>query len=206
MSSEKELLLAKSIPGEAPAGRRGSAPSRSTRASAAKTIDPAAILRCKAAMLTETLIEDTRWRDTGLPDLAERASLAVLTHLGLSGEYEISVLACDDSRIAALNGDFRDKPRPTNVLSWPAQDLAPPEAPKQNPVGPTELGDIALSYDTCLREATDQAKPMDHHLTHLMVHAALHLLGYDHISDAEADRMEAIEAEILASLGVPNPY
>jgi len=163
--------------------------------------------------LVETIIEDPRWQDFGLEPLAERAAQAALAHLGLAAHgFQISLMGCDDPRIASLNADFRGKPTPTNVLSWPSDDRAPPpgqppEPPDPGPADdPESLGDIAIAYDTCLREAADQAKPAADHVTHLIVHGVLHLLGYDHIHDADAHLMEALEVRILASLGLPDPY
>ncbi|WP_298806588.1 rRNA maturation RNase YbeY, partial [uncultured Lentibacter sp.] len=137
-------------------------------------------------------------------------------HLGLlPAACEIALLGCDDSRIATLNTEFRAKPTPTNVLSWPDQALAAqddgatPDRPKSDPHAPDEplfLGDIAISYDTCAREAADQAKPIADHITHLIAHATLHLLGYDHIRDQDATLMEALEVEILGKMGIANPY
>ena len=124
----------------------------------------------------------------------------------------MSVLGCDDTRIATLNATFRDKPTPTNVLSWPDADLAPdtpgdpPHSPSADPDGTVSLGDIAIAYDTCAREAADQGKPFSAHVTHLIVHGTLHLLGYDHIRDLDATRMETVEVEILGKLGLPDPY
>ena len=159
-------------------------------------------------MLTDTLLEDPRWQAAGLEALAERAACAALSHLSLDPErFEIAVLACDDARIAELNGDFRAKPKPTNVLSWPSEERDPEEPPEGGEDGmPEELGDIAIAWETCAREAAEQGKPLDHHITHLMVHATLHLLGYDHISDAEATVMETLETEILGKMGIANPY
>jgi probable rRNA maturation factor len=119
----------------------------------------------------------------------------------------------DDARIAALNADFRGKTAPTNVLSWPADDLSP-EAPGGAPAppnpgthdDPAELGDIALAFETCTGEAAAAGLPVDHHVLHLIVHGTLHLLGYDHVHDADATRMEATEVAILATLGVADPY
>ncbi|MBN2906412.1 MAG: rRNA maturation RNase YbeY [Rhodobacteraceae bacterium] len=165
-------------------------------------------------MSVEILFEDPRWQAAGLDDLAQAACDATLLHLGLDPEgHEVAVLACDDARIAELNGQFRAKPVPTNVLSWPADDLAadtdgaaplPPEPPL--PGMPQELGDIAIAYETCAREAAEQDKPMADHVTHLMVHGCLHLLGYDHIRPKDAALMEGVEVEILAKMGLADPY
>lgn len=156
-------------------------------------------------MLTDTILENDSWQDTDLATLAERAATLTLTHLGLPHEpFEIAVLGCDDARIAALNAEFRGKPVATNVLSWPASELHPADTPEIPPAG--ELGDIALAYETCLREARELGKPLTDHVTHLIVHGTLHLLGYDHAEEAEATRMEGLETAILARLGLPDPY
>lgn len=152
-------------------------------------------------MLTDTICEDPRWQDAHLPDLAARAAGATGRLLGLDPALEIAVLGCDDARIAALNAAFRGKSAPTNVLSWPAEDLAPGEVP----TGP-ELGDIAIAWETCAREAEEQGKPLEAHVTHLLVHGTLHLLGHDHMTDAEAEVMEGLERDVLAGLGLPDPY
>src|SRR6056297_2090695 len=162
-------------------------------------------------MLTDTIIEDDRWQTADLPALAERAAQATLRHLSLNpAEWEIAVLGCDDARIAALNEDFRDKAAATNVLSWPsaergaATDGAVPDLPEAGP--DPELGDIAIAYDTCAQEARTAGKPMEDHVTHLIVHGILHLLGYDHVRDKDATLMERTEVEILGKLGLPDPY
>ena len=161
-------------------------------------------------MSVDVVFEDDRWEAFGLEALAERAVAETLAHLGLDPEtWEIVCLACDDARIADLNAEFREKPTPTNVLSWPSEERgaeiagARPDAPR----GPDpELGDIAISFDTCQREAAEAGKPMEAHVTHLVVHGVLHLLGYDHIRDADATLMEGIETEILGKMGLPDPY
>ncbi len=161
----------------------------------------------------DILIEADEWDAQMLEPLAQRAVMATLSHMGLDPQgCEITLLACDDARIGALNAEYRDKPTATNVLSWPAQPLAPP-APGQAPPPPEagfdgmiELGDIALSYQTCAREAAESGLAFDAHLTHLIVHGVLHLLGYDHITDPDADLMERLEVEILGNLGLDNPY
>lgn len=164
--------------------------------------------------LVDVVIEDRRWDALDLPALAERAARAALAHLGHDpAAHEVCVLACDDARIAALNADFRGKPVATNVLSWPAADLgaaidgaAPAPPLPGTPADPESLGDIALAHDTCMAEARALGITSTAHVTHLLVHGVLHLLGYDHIRDKDAALMENTEAEILASLGVANPY
>ncbi|KIC41193.1 rRNA maturation factor [Ruegeria sp. ANG-R] len=162
-------------------------------------------------MNLEITLEDERW--DGLEPLATRAIAAVLDHCGLDLDHcEISVLGCDDARIAELNAEFREKPGPTNVLSWPAEDLAADRAgdkplpPQPDFTGEIALGDIAISYDTCVREAAEAGKAMHDHVTHLIIHGTLHLLGYDHIRDLDATLMERVEVEILGKLGIDDPY
>ncbi|MFP4273527.1 MAG: rRNA maturation RNase YbeY [Paracoccaceae bacterium] len=162
------------------------------------------------AVTVEVLLEDGRWQALGLERLATSATEAALSHLGLDpAAWEVSVMGCDDMRIAALNADFRGKPQPTNVLSWPSEErgaAAPGARPGPPDPREPELGDIAIAYETCLREATEQGKPVPDHVTHLLVHAVLHLLGYDHLRDPDATLMEGLETEILGKLGVSDPY
>lgn len=159
--------------------------------------------------IVDLVIEDDRWAGLDLSGLAHGACCATLDHLGLGRGWTIALLACDDARIAALNENFRLKFLPTNVLSWPSDERgaatagtrpAPPD-----PADP-ELGDIAIAWDTCAREAEAAGIPMSRHVTHLIVHAILHLLGYDHECDADGDLMEATESLILAQMGLPDPY
>jgi probable rRNA maturation factor len=164
--------------------------------------------------LVETLIEDARWEAFGLPDLAERAGRATLAALDMPvAGFIVSLMGCDDARIAVLNADFRGKPQPTNVLSWPSEERGAdspggmPDLPEPGPEDdPESLGDIAIAFDTCAREAEAAAKPMHEHVSHLVVHGVLHLLGFDHIDEADAARMEALEVRILATLGLSDPY
>ena len=161
----------------------------------------------------EIAIEDVRWEMLQLQTLATHTLRAGLMHLGLDPSCcELSLLACDDTRIASLNADFRDKHSATNVLSWPAEERAPaqrggtPHRPEPGPDGMIELGDIAISYDTCTAEAAAAGKSTEAHVTHLILHGLLHLLGYDHTTDPDADLMERIEVEILGKLGHDDPY
>ena len=164
--------------------------------------------------LVDTVIEDARWEAVGLAALADKAATATFAALGLPElGFSLCVMGCDDARIAELNGAFRKKGVPTNVLSFPSENRhadgpgmlpALPEAGDAD--DPESLGDIAISYDTCARETIEQGKALKQHVTHLVVHGILHLLGYDHIDEADAALMEGLEARILASLGVDDPY
>ncbi|MEP4196632.1 MAG: rRNA maturation RNase YbeY [Aliishimia sp.] len=158
-------------------------------------------------MMIELDMDDGRWDGLRLDILAQTAIAQTLVHLSILHDHvEISVLACDDARIGELNREFRGKATPTNVLSWPAEDVRPPALPTADPDGSLPLGDIAIAYETCEREANAADKPFSAHVTHLIVHGTLHLLGYDHEVEAEAAQMEAIETEILGKLGLPDPY
>ena len=118
------------------------------------------------------------------------------------GEAELAIMLTDDTGIRTLNNNWRGIDKPTNVLSFPALQPtagAPADAPRM-------LGDIAIAYETTRKEADDEEKPFDHHLSHLAVHGFLHLIGYDHEKDDDAEAMEGLEREILAQLGIPDPY
>lgn len=164
-------------------------------------------------MQIDLTLDDSQWTPLNLQSLAEAAVAQTLAHLGIDATHcDIGLLACSDARIADLNRDFRDKPSPTNVLSWPAADLAAkqsgatPTQPEPDITGEVSLGDIAIAFETCQREAAEAGKPMADHVTHLIVHGVLHLLGYDHIRDPDATLMERLEGEILGNLGLDNPY
>ena len=119
------------------------------------------------------------------------------------GDAELAVMLTDDAGIRTLNGNWRGIDKPTNVLSFPALEPAGPVGPDD---APRMLGDIAIAYQTTRKEADDEQKPFDHHLSHLAVHGFLHLIGYDHEKDDDAEAMEALEQQILAQLGIPDPY
>lgn len=120
---------------------------------------------------------------------------------------EISVRLTDDAEVQALNRDYRDKDRPTNVLSFPMvqPDLLTAVMANSDD-GEVLLGDIVLAQETCAAEASDKGIGVDDHATHLIVHGTLHLLGYDHQGQAEAEAMEQIERDVLATLGIADPY
>ena len=142
-------------------------------------------------------VEDAGWT-ARLPKaeaLAEEAAHAALDAADAAGEGEIVVLLTNDAEVQALNARFRGKDAPTNVLSFPAPATA---------VG--SLGDIALALGVCTREAGEQGKALAFHFQHLVAHGVLHILGYDHEDDGEAEVMEAIERAVMARLGAPDPY
>ncbi len=148
------------------------------------------------------------WR-AGLPDAAavvERAARAALITVQASGSLEVSFLLANDARVRRLNRDFRGQDKPTNVLSFPAGDSETDPATAHSDTGPQLLGDVVFAFETLEREAEAQSKPLSDHLSHLTVHGVLHLFGYDHGAASDADRMERLEARVLAGLGIADPY
>lgn len=141
----------------------------------------------------EVEVEADAWT-AALPEAETVVRRAATAALGtVAGD--VVVLLTDDGAVRDLNARFRDKDRSTNVLSFPAPETAEPH-----------LGDIVLAYGVCADEAAAQGKSLTDHLSHLVVHGVLHLLGRDHEDDAEAEEMEAEEREILAGIGVADPY
>lgn len=118
-------------------------------------------------------------------------------------DAEVAVMLTDDAGIRTLNSNWRGIDKPTNVLSFPALQ---PEGAKTDDDAPRMLGDIAIAYETTRSEADTEHKPFEHHLSHLAVHGFLHLVGYDHENDDDAEIMEGLERDILAQLGIPDPY
>lgn len=172
--------------------------------------DPSSRSSSAAAIAVEAV--DGAWLEA-LPqcrDLCREAVLAVLSRLGfdaLGGAVEIGVRLSNDRELRTLNGQYRQIDAATNVLAFPASDCtagAPPTAP---PAGaPLALGDVVLGFETVRAEADDQGTAVADHLRHLVVHGVLHLAGYDHHGESEATIMEALESDILAGLGVADPY
>ena len=135
-----------------------------------------------------------------LKSLVGKAVGAVLDEVGAAGGSELSVVFSSDAHIRTLNAGWRGKDKPTNVLSFPAFPVKPGEEL------PPMLGDIVLAFETVEREARDEGKPFEAHLSHLVVHGFLHLLGYDHEEDGEAAAMEGLETAILGRIGIADPY
>jgi probable rRNA maturation factor len=154
--------------------------------------------------MTEVLVVADDWQNEPEADaVIQRAIAAAAEAVDADvGEAELAVMLTDDGGIRTLNCNWRGIDKPTNVLSFPALQPtagAPPDAPRM-------LGDIAIAYETTRKEADEEEKPFDHHLSHLAVHGFLHLIGYDHEKDDDAEAMESLEREILAQLGIPDPY
>lgn len=148
-------------------------------------------------------IASSAWR-AALPNPAaavRRAALAALkAELPAKARTSLSILLTDDAEMRKLNAGWRAKDKPTNVLSFPSENAIDPARP------PAYLGDVALGLATCKREAREQKKTLADHVTHLTVHGVLHLLGYDHMDDDQAEAMEPLETQILAGMGIADPY
>jgi probable rRNA maturation factor len=162
-----------------------------------------------ALPITEVLVVADCWQtEPDAETVIHRAvaAAAEIVNAGLKadfGEAELAVMLTDDAGIRTLNLNWRGVDKPTNVLSFPA---LPPTGSGGPDDAPRMLGDIAIAYETTRKEADDEQKPFDHHLSHLAVHGFLHLIGYDHEQDDDAEAMETLEQEILAQLGIPDPY
>ena len=166
-----------------------------------------------ALPITEVLFVADCWQTEPDAEAVIRRAIATAAEIahagpdkGLStslGEAELAVMLTDDAGIRTLNNNWRGIDRPTNVLSFPALQPTGRSGPDDPP---RMLGDIAIAYETTRKEADDEQKPFDHHLSHLAIHGFLHLIGYDHEKDDDAEAMETLEQEVLAQLGIPDPY
>jgi len=155
-------------------------------------------------LAVDILIESEAWRMLPQAEDVVRRAIAFAAASGAAihrRKAELSVMLCDDETIADLNARWRGQGKPTNVLSFPA-----PTPQCATPDEKIPLGDIAIAYETLAREAGEHGKMVSDHLSHLVVHGFLHLLGYDHHMDDEAERMERAERDILARIGIADPY
>ncbi len=141
-------------------------------------------------------IDEPAWADA-LPNVETIVRHAALVALAAeeAAHSDVAFSLTGDAALQALNRDFLGKDAPTNVLSFPT-----PPNPQRH------LGDVALAFGVCAREAAEQGKALNHHVAHLVIHGVLHLLGYDHIGDDEAEVMEDLERALLAEMGIPDPY
>ena len=149
-------------------------------------------------------VEAGDWPDqAALEALAARAVAAATDEIGagiIPPDAELGISFTDDAHMRRLNAEWRSKDTPTNVLSFPSLPV------RRGAILPALLGDIVLAAETVSAEAAEEAKPLDHHIAHLLVHGFLHLAGYDHESDEDAENMEAAERRALATLAIPDPY
>lgn len=151
-------------------------------------------------------IDYAQWQgviDASIKDIEKAIDLTIEAVVKEKAQFEISILFTSDEAIQKLNKDYRQKDAPTNVLSFPQIEKFSDIKKMQSPV---MLGDIILAWETISWEAAQQEKVLAHHIIHLIVHGMMHLLGFDHMTDAEATEMEKIETEILHHLHIPNPY
>ena len=155
--------------------------------------------------ISEILVTAECWRTEAGAESVIRRAIAAAAEIAAAdvGNAELAVMLTDDAGIRTLNSNWRGIDKPTNVLSFPALQ---PTGPGGSDNAPRMLGDIAIAYETTRREADDEQKPFDHHLSHLAVHGFLHLIGFDHENDVDATEMESLERDILADLGIPDPY
>lgn len=155
--------------------------------------------------MTEVLVVADCWqREPDSEAVIQRAVAAAAESVDEDvADAEVAVMLTDDAGIRTLNSNWRGIDKPTNVLSFPALQ---PERVREDDDVPRMLGDIAIAYETTRKEADTEHKLFEHHLSHLAVHGFLHLIGYDHENDDDAEIMEGLERDILAQLGIPDPY
>ena len=163
-------------------------------------------------MIEVAVLHDKGWPGVDWETLAQRAVAAAIASSPYAAFatdealYEIAVKLTDDEEVHELNRAYRDKDKPTNVLSFPLVQSDLLEATGNTDDGEVLLGDIVLAEGVCATEAKEKGISVADHATHLIVHGTFHLLGYDHMEDAEAEAMEALEKQSLLSLGIPDPY
>ena len=162
--------------------------------------------------MIETVVSANQWFAVDWQSLATRAvstTIAATPHADLAttaATIEISIRLTSDAEVQILNRQYRQQNKPTNVLSFPMVQPDLIDALANTDDGEVLLGDIVLAFETCTREAVERGVSTQDHATHLIVHGVLHLLGYDHMTDSEAEAMEAIERDVMASLGLHDPY
>ena len=162
--------------------------------------------------MIDVAISSEGWPAGGLDALADKSvkhTVAATVHAELITTLvpiEISIRLTTDTEVHNLNRQYRHQDKPTNVLSFPMVQPDLIDTISNTDDGEVLLGDIVLAYETCAREAQDRGVSLEDHATHLIVHGVLHLLGYDHMTDADAVAMEAIEQSVMATLGLHDPY
>ena len=147
-----------------------------------------------AALSVDVLVQSPQWKEQRGAEAAVRVAINAAADEISSPGGEVAVVLTDDAAIQKLNKQWRNIDKPTNVLSFPAAKSG------------AMLGDIVIAYETLAHECRDEGKEFAHHLSHLAVHGFLHLMGYDHQNDSDAEAMEELENAILARLHIPDPY
>jgi len=148
----------------------------------------------------DVIARSARWRKQPKAKMIVKTAVSAAAKALSTRRAELAIVLSDDSAISALNRKWRGQNAPTNVLAFPAA------APGKRRPASLYIGDVIIAYETTAREAAAQGKPFKHHLAHLAVHGFLHLLGYDHETDRDAQKMERLERTILKRIGIPDPY
>lgn len=160
-------------------------------------IEMSAIPADMPTLTLDVIVESPLWDNNPDAESTIRGAIVAAAKGTAQGKAEIAILLTDDSAIREINRQWRDQDKPTNVLSFPASTAGKETA---------HLGDIVIAYETLAREAEAENKPFANHLAHLAIHGYLHLVGYDHMTDSDAARMERLETALLVQLGIPDPY
>lgn len=157
----------------------------------------------------DILVEDERWHEA-LPDHASLVAMSLdhilrnISSFETAKEVELSITLTNDEQIQSLNRDYREKDKPTNVLSFPQIDWENDKSAANDPL--VMLGDVVIALETIQREANEQDKRLQDHFIHMLIHSVLHLCGYDHEDETDAETMENLEIQILSEMGIKNPY
>ena len=157
----------------------------------------------------DILVEDERWHEA-LPDHASLVAMSLddilrnISSFETAKEVELSITLTNDEQIQSLNRDYREKDKPTNVLSFPQIDWENDKSAANEPL--VMLGDVVIALETIQREANEQDKRLQDHFIHMLIHSVLHLCGHDHEDETDAETMENLEIQILSEMGIKNPY
>jgi probable rRNA maturation factor len=187
------------------ASRPGKRTQKKARKRAKKRAKPARRSKSRTEPVKlEIVVKSALWQKRRMAKSVIKKAISAAAKAASPAPAELAIVLSNDSGIQALNRDWRGKDQPTNVLSFPAAPAVPRGGKIRAPS--PYVGDIVIAYQTTAREAVAEGKPFDHHLAHLAVHGFLHLLGYDHENDRDAETMENLERRILRRLAVPDPY
>jgi probable rRNA maturation factor len=181
-------------------------PARKSSPKPRSRAEPARTAAAGVGIQAEILVRSARWRRQPRATGMVKSAILAAAKAASTGRVELAIVLSHDSAIQALNRDWRGKNAPTNVLSFPSAPARPRRKGGKGPSPSPYIGDIVIAYETTAREAAAEGKPFSHHLAHLAVHGFLHLLGYDHENDRDAEAMERLERRILRRMAIPDPY